>query len=132
MQESYNGFEIIQIEKDVLSIEECVKTAKKIESHINRNQFFIVLFFVEKTTVSASFFGFLMKHIQKLRKLKGELIIVAENPGLRHLIKTAYVDLIVPVYNSFKNFTSSYPEHAMNVNCDDNYIDPKIEIIRGA
>lgn len=114
MKASYNDFEIICIEKDVILMWECVRTAAEIDFHIDNKQHFIALHFTKKATTIASFFGFLTERIQKLHKIKGELIIIAENPELKTLIQTAHIDSIVPIYNSIKEFISAYPSPSRN------------------
>lgn len=107
---SFEDFEIIHIEKDVIVIWDCIRTAKEIDFHINNNRHFIVLLFAENVSVSASFFGFLMERKMKLEKLQGELIIVTNNLEIQYLIRVLSIHPIIPTYNSLNDFMDVYPK----------------------
>jgi hypothetical protein len=93
-------YHILKIEHNVFSIPDCLSLASEVEYALNIGKKFIVLEFGPFSILSGSLPGFLIEKIKRIKRLNGEMVIVAPAEEQREIFATSQLNCIVPVVES--------------------------------
>ncbi len=105
--ETVGSYTIIEVKSDLLTVSDYLSFSRKASSIIDEGSNNIAIHFPKDILITASFLGFLIEIVRKVRRIDGDIVVIPENDDQVELLKMAHIDKLVRLFNSKQAFTAS-------------------------